>query len=137
MRTLSYFWLALLALLAAFPAAAQDDAVPDDSLEIHARNAAGYDMAAGWGEYSPERIAAGDMEARTGWSTFGCGEPLGLLYNGPLSDDAVDPLNQGICEGVDPAVMAALVNYEYAVRFPPPLNPVSGEQQPIWRCRRT
>lgn len=131
--------LATFALMAVYPAAAQDDAapdaaVPDDKLEIRALNAGGYDMACGWEEYSPERIAAGDTKASTSWRVFGCGEPLGMFYNGPLSDDNIDPLNQGVCEGVDPAVMAAMVNYEFAVRMPPPLDPLTGERQPVWRC---
>lgn len=128
------FLTALVPLLLIGPALAQDDAAPDDTLEIMARNAAGYDMAAGWLEYSPERIEAGDTEASVGWHTFGCGEPLGLSYPGPLSDDDFDPLKPLVCEGGDPAAIAALVNYEYAVRFPPPINFVTGERQPIWRC---
>jgi len=125
---------ALLTLVLISFALAQEENAPDDTLEIVVRNAAGYDMAGGWLEYSPERIEAGDMEASTGWHVFGCGEPLGLFYQGPLSDDSVDPLNPGVCEGVDPAAAAAAVCYDYAVRFPPPINLKTGERQPVWRC---
>lgn len=123
-----------LSLALAVPVFAQEGATSDDALEFKALNAAGYVMAAGWDEYSPERIEAGDMDANTGWHVFGCGEPLGLFYQGPLSDDTVDPLNPGVCEGVDPAAAAAAVCYDYAVRYPPPLDLKTGERQPIWRC---
>jgi len=87
-----------------------------DTVWIVAEDAAGYLMALGMLGY---HLAPTGGRDDLGWNSFVTGEPLELVYPGPLSSPDVDPLKPAECpEGVDPAAAAALANCEMLVRSP-------------------
>lgn len=101
---------------------------------VLALNEGGYVMALSGLEYNPEQYETWLEHGKLGsWSTFGTGEPLNLVHNGPFSNDDVDPMNPGACPvDADPLAVAAMQNsetalkYEQTPRCPYPMHP-SGE----------
>lgn len=101
---------------------------------VVALNEGGYVMALSGMEYNPEQYQIWLEHGKLGsWSTYGTGEPLNLIHNGPFSNDEVDPLNPGSCPvDVDPLAAAAVQNSETALKYeqtpqcPYPMHP-SGE----------